>query len=81
MDSETRHLLTDVMAVNPGAFTIIRALMALPTWYQLLHHCKEQGLVGSVRHPVMVSTQSGGRFPPIPVKVATPIGASRRGCL
>jgi hypothetical protein len=50
MDSATRHLLTDVMAVNPGPFTIIRALMALPTWYQLLHHCKDQGLVGSVRN-------------------------------
>jgi hypothetical protein len=72
MDSETRHLLTDVMAVNPGAFTIIRALMALSTWHQLLHHCQDQGLVGSARHPVMVSMPSGGGLPPIPVKGATP---------
>jgi hypothetical protein len=78
MDSETRHLLTDVMAVNPGAFTIIRALMALPTWHQLLHHCKDQGLVGSARHPVMVSMPSGGGLSPIPVKGATPSGALRR---
>jgi hypothetical protein len=32
---------------NLGAFTIIRQLMSLPTWYQLLHHLKTQGLVGS----------------------------------
>jgi hypothetical protein len=47
MDSETLHSLTDVMAVNPGAFTIIRALMALPSWYQLLHHSKIKALSGA----------------------------------
>ena len=46
-DSETRQLLTDVMDGNPGAFTIIRELMSLPTWYQLLCHLKHRGLVGS----------------------------------
>jgi hypothetical protein len=37
----------DVMNGNPGAFTIIRTLMAYPTWHQLLHHLKTHGLVGS----------------------------------
>ena len=47
MDSETKELIMDVMAGNPGAFTIIRDLMRYPTWYQLLHHLKTQGLVGT----------------------------------
>jgi hypothetical protein len=45
--SDIRQLVIDVMDGNPGAFTIIRQLMSLPTWYQLLHHLKAQGLVGS----------------------------------
>lgn len=47
MDSDTKQLIMDVMAGNPGAFTIIRELMSFPTWFQLLYHLKEHGLVGS----------------------------------
>ncbi len=47
MISDTKQLLMDVMDGNPGAFTIIRRVMVFPTWYQLLHHFKTQGLVGS----------------------------------
>ena len=47
MDSDTKELIMDVMAGNPGAFTIIRNLMLYPTWYQLLQHLKTHDLVGT----------------------------------
>ena len=47
MDSDTKELIMDVMAGNPGAFTIIRDLMVYPTWLQLLAHLKHNDLVGS----------------------------------
>jgi hypothetical protein len=47
VDNDTRQLIMDVMNGNPGAFTIIRELMAFPTWFQLLYYFKEQGLIGS----------------------------------
>ncbi len=47
MDSESKELIMNVMAGNPGAFTIIRDLMIYPTWYQLLHHLKTHDLVGT----------------------------------
>lgn len=47
MDSETRQLVMDVMDGNPGAFVVIRRLMYFTMWYPLLHHLKDQGLVGS----------------------------------
>lgn len=47
MDSDTKELIMDVMAGNPGAFTIIRDLMVYPMWYQLLHHLKTHDLVGT----------------------------------
>jgi hypothetical protein len=46
VNSDTRQLIVDVMDGNPGALTIIRKLMEFPTWYQLLHHLKSQGVVG-----------------------------------
>lgn len=47
VDNDTRQLIMDVMNGNPGAFTIIRELMAFPTWFQLLYYLKEEGLIGS----------------------------------
>jgi hypothetical protein len=47
MDNPTRQLVVDVIDDNPGALTIIECLMSYATWYQLLHHLKDQGLVGS----------------------------------
>ena len=47
MDNDTKALLMEVMDGNPGAYTIIKKLMILPCWYQLLHHCKNRGIVGS----------------------------------
>ena len=47
MDSDTQQLIMDVMDGNPGAFTIIKELMAFPTWFQFLHHLKAQRLIGS----------------------------------
>ncbi len=47
MNSDTKELIMDVMAGNPGAFTIIRDLMVYPTWLQLLAHLKHNDLVGS----------------------------------
>ena len=47
MDSDTKELIMDVMAGNPGAFTIIRDLMVYPTWLQLLAHLKHNDLVGT----------------------------------
>ncbi len=47
MDSESKELIMNVMAGNPGAFTIIRTLMVYPTWLQLLYHLKHNDLVGS----------------------------------
>lgn len=47
MENKTRELIIDVMAGNPGAFTIIRSLMGYPTWPQLLYHLKACGAVGS----------------------------------
>jgi hypothetical protein len=47
MENATRDLIMDVMAGNPGAFTIILSLMAYPTWPQLLYHLKARGVVGS----------------------------------
>ncbi len=46
MDSESKELIINVMAGNPGAFTIIRTLMVYPMWYQLLHHLKTHGVRG-----------------------------------
>jgi hypothetical protein len=47
MERTTHELIIDVMDGNPGAFTIIRSLMAYPTWLQLLVHLKQNDLVGS----------------------------------
>lgn len=47
VDNDTRQLIMDVMNGNPGAFTIIRELMAFPTWFQLLYYLKDEGLIGS----------------------------------
>ena len=47
MDNATKALLIEVMDGNPGAYTIIKELMLLPCWYQLLHHCRNRGIVGS----------------------------------
>ena len=47
MSSNTTKLIIDVMDGNPGALTIIRSLLELPTWHQLLHHLKNNWLVGS----------------------------------
>lgn len=47
MNHEIRELVTDVMDGNPGAYTIIRKLMILPTWYQLLCHLRNSGYIGS----------------------------------
>ena len=47
MDNGTQQLILDVIDGNPGAFTIIRQLMAFAIWYQLLHYLKSQHLVGS----------------------------------
>lgn len=32
---------------NPGAMTVIKRLMRLPTWPSLLYHLEDQGLTGS----------------------------------
>ncbi len=47
MDEATQQLIMDVMDGNPGALTIIRRLMYFMHWELLLHHLKDQGLVGS----------------------------------
>ncbi len=47
METKTQELIMNVMAGNPGAFTIIRTLMVYPTWLQLLAHLKNNDLVGS----------------------------------
>jgi hypothetical protein len=47
MQSDAQQLIMEVMDGNPGAFTIIRELMTFPTWYQLLHHLKNQHVIGS----------------------------------
>ena len=47
MDNDTKALLMEVMDGNPGAYTTIQELMLLPCWYQLLHHCRIRGLMGS----------------------------------
>jgi hypothetical protein len=46
MHSDTYELIKEVMDGNPGAYTIIHDLIAFPTWYQLLHHLKNQRIVG-----------------------------------
>ena len=47
MKSATHDLIMDVMAGNPGAFTVILSLMAYPTWPQLLYHLKARGVIGN----------------------------------
>jgi hypothetical protein len=47
MHSDTHELIKEVMDGNPGAYTVIRDLIAFPTWYQLLHHLKTRRMVGS----------------------------------
>jgi len=47
VDHDTQQLVMDVMDGNPGALTIIQRLMYFSTWHPLLHHLKEQGLIGS----------------------------------
>lgn len=46
MDSEVSALFVDVIQGNPGACVIVQHILTLPTWPQLLCHCKAQGLVG-----------------------------------
>lgn len=47
MDREAQKLVLDVMAGNPGAFTIILILMQYPTWPQILFHLKCHGIIGT----------------------------------
>ena len=47
MDGVVFELVMVVGVGNPGALTIIRELMGVSTWYPLLHHLKQHGLVGS----------------------------------
>jgi hypothetical protein len=47
VENKTHELIMDVMAGNPGAYTIILSLMVYPTWPQLLYHLKARGVVGS----------------------------------
>ena len=64
MDDGTQQLILDVIDGNPGAFTIIRHLMAFAIWYQLLHYLKSQRLVGSELWRIVKDeyTHDYGRF-------------------
>jgi hypothetical protein len=64
VDDGTQQLILDVTDGNPGAFTIIRHLMAFTIWHQLLHFLKNQRLVGSELWRIVKDeyTHDYGRF-------------------
>ena len=47
MNLDIEELMLTVIDGNPGAMTIIKRLMCLPTWPSLLYYLADQGLIGS----------------------------------